>query len=77
MPGSGQKRRSDSRPVGSGLPRRSDGSVSAALRKSAKPEVAIQMGIEPPPLERKGRISHLYVYRQQIDERQCLNLNDG
>ena len=42
-----------------------------------KPEVAIQMEIEPAPSRRKGRISHLYVYRQQIDERQCLNLNGG
>ena len=42
-----------------------------------KPEVGIQMGIEPPPSRRKGWISHLYVYRQQIDETLCLNPNGG
>src|SRR6516165_4304875 len=45
-------------------------------RIGREPEVAIQMAIEPPPSRRKGRISHLYVYRRQIDE-QYLNLNGG
>jgi hypothetical protein len=54
-----------------------DAAAAKMFASGPKLQVAIQMGIEPSPSRRKGRISHLYVYRQQIDERQCLNLNGG
>jgi hypothetical protein len=51
--------------------------VRRHVLKGPKREVAIQMGIEPPPSRGKGRIKHLDIYSWQIDDRQCLNLSGG